>query len=1506
MAGNTKNIFVRIALKDAISNRMKAVNGSLKATAKSTQSLNKELGILQGSFLNLRSIITTGAGIGLAMEFKTGLQYVEDFKLSVASMAAFMMTFSKKTAEGDIAGSFKEATKYAERLIPALEIMDAKTVATGRDLKLMVETMMMYGTVIDIDNKKQKQGLINIANALKLLTKGQNQEIQQRQEIHALMMGQMRMTDRLPKILARIHAQSGDISLTLQQQLDIWRQQGTLIENVGHMLEGFGQTVPLIEQAWAAIGTTMQTIHQVILRNGMLSVYTDLLKISKEINLSLRDQDGTMSDLALTIEDKIAGSWEVVKKMADGVLLTIKNFEGPLHLAGSALGGVGKVLKTIVSDSKIFAMVLTTLANVAIRRTLLSVFTRLSIVVSEARVKMLALNAAAMPAGSIFAAMGVKISFASRAMMTLKAAGKGLLAMFGGQAGLVLTIGLGIAELVSWNRISKASEQTADDLAVSIRNARDSFKELGRAQQVVMERDYRDKLAKLEENIPDLEDKVKKYKKSYEELHALAEAAIADEQDDSSQRAEIAKRNFQDTAASLERAKELKQSYLNLLQYMATTRINQTGLAGVPKLITQESEAIKKATANLGKELQTIREKYIYSDIERINAKYDAEKAELTKAFSDKFQLTGKFYQQSTAVLHKYEDGKAKLQEYYDAIEKARLKEIGEYRLKKHKEIADKLLADNKEIYKSLSGMTDGLESFYTVSDKVLSKVEKRYGGLADNLCDFNKIVLNCTDKAYRKMGLMSKHEYEQRKANAKKAYDAIVAADGDTVQAKQAYTNELIQLDNEYHNVTTQNADAFAQTWKDTLSDIGSAWHDMAGIMVEDFWNGDLGTVFERFGDLFEDTLKRMLTRWVQYLADMAATWARRKIWQAIGGNNDGILTGLAGQISGSVGGDNNKNSNITSLIPSSGLGSSIHDWVATNVSEGAADGLATLASGAALVGGGYGVYSGVNNMANGNFAVGAAQTGVGGYSMYQGAVGLDLVPEGTATQFASDVAGYLGYNGGQTTVAPYVSGQVYQQLGSEVGTQVGAQMGDAAAQELSTQLANTTVDYSIDAAGGYAATPEMYSAGWAALPLIGGSIWMGMENATDDKPAEQAYKSWGLNTGSRQDDLASDPALVSSKWTDQFQNVFDFATKGFGNLADMSHQLGAAMDVNHVQQYVSTIAGVNVTMEQSVAIMDLANQAAQGNDLAFNQLYETLNGVMQATGDSTEYASATAYGLVQAMIDAGQATDATVGQLNGITDTMTAQAAAADSLASAMVDSGIATEDTADQISAAYGSGIEAVQAYIDHMNGLDDEWLSSGDVMDEVKAAAEGGTTALQKLIHDLEGTGLSSTQAAQAAQAMTNAVRGFSNTNLDLEATARLNVEVQGAANVSSTISGASSLSSSQYFDPYDPYGDAEGSAVGGIMTRPTFFAPGRYGGEAGAEGILPLPYGPGMMKDIYDATVKSSQQDPKPVVVHNHFYVDGKEIATSIMPAVDRHVTTREARGITGRTTYAPH
>ena len=838
-----------------------------------------------------------------------------------------------------------------------------------------------------------------------------------------------------------------------------------------------------------------------------------------------------------------------------------------------------------------------------------------------------------------------------------------------------------------------------------------------------------------------------------------------------------------------------------------------------------------------------------------------------------------------------------------------------------HKKAAKELCKTAKEAMtcaeraaeKASQSMADALEKGWDAANQKLVDYAKTTEDIKDKMSsiteDINLSKLSPLQQIYH-----NAHTEAVKLANDTKGlvkysddyYDTVKLYEKALLDAAEA-SGELARASNNFSAGFTAGIEEIKRNFT-TLGEVGynaaltvkDAWDSSVDEIVSAVVDGNFNHLFDSIVDTWKSALKEMLSDWIKYLLQMAAAWTASEFGKLIGGGFGSLLSGFGNFLSGSSGGGG---SSVGAVYNAASLANSGSGMLGGPSTASLTAPISHFASGQMGLGSGT---VGANIMTGAHAVYGAATTGVGTVGSY----------------YAGLQAATNGVNAG--TSLALIEGS-YGPAAEAIGTQIGTTAGE----QLASTMAGTTVDFSVDAAGGYAASGAAgagseFGASSMAGPMgLIAAVGIAMNKFLPKIPdliAESTRKESGIGLGNAVDrsNLYSgnysdiDMSNFGKKWKDVFSGIAETAMSDFGGLSDMTQQLGQNMDTTHVQQYLSTLAGVNVSMADTATTMQLAHDAAQGNETAFNQLYETLNGVMAATGDSTEYASASAYGLVDAMIAAGEATDATVGQLDGVAESFYEAKNAADSLADAMVASGIATEDTADQISAVYGSGTEAIEQYISHMNGLDDEWLASSDVMDEVMAAASGGSGALQTLINDLEGTGLSSSQAAQAAQAMTNAVRDFSNTDLDLEATARLNVEVQGAANVSSSISGASSLSSSQYFndysdfDPYDPYGDAEGSAVGGIMTRPTFFAPGRYGGEAGAEGILPLPYGPGMMKDIYDATVKSSQQDPKPVEIHNHFYVDGKEIATSIMPAVDRHVATREARGVTGRTVYAPH
>lgn len=301
---STRNVFAKIILKDMVSSGATKVNASLNKTHKSAQVLNGSLGMLNGTMLG--SAAGFVAMTAAFFEFKTGLTYVEDLNQSIVTMTGFISSFSKAGQEGNFALAFKEANEYASALIPKLEIMDAKTIATGRDLTLMAETMAQYGVWIDLNNKKQEDGFINMANALAMLTAGQNKQIQMRQEMHALLAGQMRMTDRLPKILDKLIP-------NMKQQIALWIENGEAVEKIGEKLKGFGMVVPLIQEMWAAVGTTMSTIHRRILRGGLEPAYKELLGLAQRFNDSMVDTDGNLKELAITIQDYIGGSWIFVK-----------------------------------------------------------------------------------------------------------------------------------------------------------------------------------------------------------------------------------------------------------------------------------------------------------------------------------------------------------------------------------------------------------------------------------------------------------------------------------------------------------------------------------------------------------------------------------------------------------------------------------------------------------------------------------------------------------------------------------------------------------------------------------------------------------------------------------------------------------------------------------------------------------------------------------------------------------------------------------------------------------------------------------------------------------------------------------------------------------------------------------------------------------------------------------------------------------------------------------------
>ena len=283
-----------------------------------------QIGLYTVAFSALNAVVG-----GVKDEFMRGLSAVEDFDLKVATSAAFIATFSKNLEGADIAGVYDRAAGYAGRLNEKLEMIDAHTIASGKHLQLMSETFIQHGVLLDINNKKQVDGFTNIATALTMVTAGQNQDIQMRQEINALMLGQVRSTDRLANLLTNIDPQ-------LKQHLKTWREEGTVIENIGELLKGFASNTGSLQNQWITVGSTMETIHDRILRDAFRPMFEDLIKLAKALNSSLMDSEGNLTYIAIGIQNTIKGVYEFGKKIKDAASQTNESILNSLPGVGPA------------------------------------------------------------------------------------------------------------------------------------------------------------------------------------------------------------------------------------------------------------------------------------------------------------------------------------------------------------------------------------------------------------------------------------------------------------------------------------------------------------------------------------------------------------------------------------------------------------------------------------------------------------------------------------------------------------------------------------------------------------------------------------------------------------------------------------------------------------------------------------------------------------------------------------------------------------------------------------------------------------------------------------------------------------------------------------------------------------------------------------------------------------------------------------------------------------------
>ena len=362
-------LYIKVDSKDGIAS-IKKLNREIKKleTARSdtkqtknvkkqTKALQKQVGVIKRmkqSLFSLRSYwLAVTAAIAVASAaffvFKKGFTAVESFKLSVASLAATITTFADGTGKS-LAGIYKEAYTYSEALVYKMEEWNAKTVATGANLSAMVETMAQAGVNLDLNNKEQEKGFLAIATALALITQGQNQAIQFRQETRGILLGELRATNLLARLIDK------RMGGGLKKNIELWTKQGTLVENMGKLLTGFVIASADLSKTWLAVGTTLETIGTRVLRGMFLPVYEDIIRITMGINESILNQDDATKNITRSLKTGLYKTWISIKNVCKIIWNSIAGFKGPLLLIGKlsmmVLDGWGQIFAIMVPISK--------------------------------------------------------------------------------------------------------------------------------------------------------------------------------------------------------------------------------------------------------------------------------------------------------------------------------------------------------------------------------------------------------------------------------------------------------------------------------------------------------------------------------------------------------------------------------------------------------------------------------------------------------------------------------------------------------------------------------------------------------------------------------------------------------------------------------------------------------------------------------------------------------------------------------------------------------------------------------------------------------------------------------------------------------------------------------------------------------------------------------------------------------------------------------------------------
>lgn len=250
--------------------------------------VNRALGGLFKMHAHLISIY--GLFRGFSAVFKQSFSAVENFNAFMAQTAAIITSFSGASLE-NIPKVFIASTAYAKDLRNEFLKINAQTLATVEQMQLVNRELNKGGVILKL-NKKSMEGFADVTNAIAVLTAGMPDQARQfSQEMRSVMEGRARSGSTLALLL------KGQLGKQWKEDVKEWIKAGTFIEKMGDTFAGFRQAAPMMSNMWQAVGSTLKSMSQEVLRIGFTDLFNEIIIKVKSLNKYLEDNRQQVSDL---------------------------------------------------------------------------------------------------------------------------------------------------------------------------------------------------------------------------------------------------------------------------------------------------------------------------------------------------------------------------------------------------------------------------------------------------------------------------------------------------------------------------------------------------------------------------------------------------------------------------------------------------------------------------------------------------------------------------------------------------------------------------------------------------------------------------------------------------------------------------------------------------------------------------------------------------------------------------------------------------------------------------------------------------------------------------------------------------------------------------------------------------------------------------------------------------------------------------------------------------------